>query len=221
MTVPKGKFQLETSFLSFTQDDHSNGHAESWVFAETNFKFGLTQNTDIQLVVAPFLYERDLTEGVLTESEGFGDLTLRFKWNLWGNDEGSTALGLLPYVKIPVQTEMSNDHWEGGLIMPFSWEWTERLSFGFQVEVASNYDDAVGQHWAFAHTAVLGIALTDQLGLYLEYVGQESELPYEAFASGGLTCLVHDDLQFDVGLLRGLNDDSSDLVVFTGVTRRF
>ena len=209
ITVPAGRFQLETSLVSFTQD----GHAESWVFAETNFKFGLTDNTDVQLVVAPYVYE--------SESEDLGDIILRFKWNLWGNDSSDTSFGLLPWAKIPVQTEVSNNQWEGGLVVPFACDISERVNFGCQVEVANIYDESVGQYWTFGHTVVLGIALTEQLGLYLEYAGAASELPYEAFGSGGLTYLMHDDLQYDVGVLKGLNGDSSEFTFFTGLTVRY
>ena len=30
------------------------------------------------------------------------------KWNLWGNDSGPAAFALLPYVKLPVDTSVTN-----------------------------------------------------------------------------------------------------------------
>ena len=32
-------------------------------------------------------------------AEGFGDMEIRLKHNLWGNDEGATALALMPFIK--------------------------------------------------------------------------------------------------------------------------
>ncbi len=220
-TVPRGRFQLETSFAAYTREDHPDGHGESWVFAETNFKFGLTDHTDLQLVVAPYVHEREVTAAGVSDTDDFGDVTLRLKWNLWGNDEGDTAFGLLPYVKFPLQTSVTNGRWEGGLIVPFAWDLTDRLSLGAQVEVANAYDEEVGSYWAFGHTVVLGAALTDRWGLYLEYAGTQSELPYESFASAGMTYLVNDDLQLDIGGLLGLNEDTNSFSIFTGLTVRY
>lgn len=51
--------------------------------------------------------------------------------------------------------------------------------------------------------------------------GTESELPYEGLLSGGLTFLVNEDLQWDVGALYGLTRAADDLSVFAGVTVRY
>jgi len=221
ITVPQGMWQIESSFFSFTKDDTGGTDLESWVLGETNIKYGLTPRSDLQLVLAPHVHERERTAMGLTEAEGIGDLIVRFKWNLWGNDEGATAGGLLPYVKIPTGGEVSNDEWEGGLIVPFGWQFAENYSLGLQVEVAQNFDEGAGNYWAFSYTAVLGAAVTEQLGVYLEYVGTISELPYESLASAGVTFQVNDDLQFDLGGLLGLNNPSEDFTVFSGLTFRF
>ena len=67
----------------------------------------------------------------------------------------------------------------------------------------------------------LGAALTDELGVFVEYVGAVSELPYESLASVGATFQATEHLQFDVGALIGLNNPSDDLTVFSGITVRF
>ena len=157
----------------------------------------------------------------LTEVEGIGDVVVRFKYNLWGNDGGATAAGLLPYLKVPTHSAVSNDEWEGGLIVPLAWNFAKNMGLGLQAEVARNFEDGGGHYWALSHTAVLGVSITEQLGLYLEYAGTVSELPYESLASAGITYQVNDNLQFDVGGLLGLNNPSQDLSVFSGVTVRF
>lgn len=220
-TVPLGLWQVESSFFSFTSDQTGDTDFEGWVLGETNLKFGLTSSSDLQLVVSPWVYERERTAAGLTEAEGIGDVELRFKQNLWGNDGGATAVGLLPYLKIPTGTDVSNDQWEGGLIVPFAVEISENVGLGLQGELARNFDDGAGHYWALSYTAVLGVALTNQLGLFVEYVGTASELPYQSLLSAGLTYQINDDLLFDVGGLIGLNNPSPDLTVFSGVTARF
>lgn len=221
ITVEPGLRQLETSFFSFTKSHQDGTSFESWVIGETNLKFGLTDRSDLQLVVAPYVHERERSAMGRTTSEGVGDVEVRFKWNLWGNDGGATAAGLLPWVKIPTGSDVSNDEWEGGLIVPFAWDFSERFGLGFQVEAGRAFDEGVGHYWAFSHTAVLGMAVTDQLGAFIEYVGTTSELPYQSQVSGGITFQVNEDVQFDFGGLIGLNDHSDDVTVFSGLTWRF
>ena len=55
----------------------------------------------------------------MTRQSGFGDVVLRFKVNFWGDDGGKTALGVIPFVKLPAnQDDMGNHAVEGGLIFP-------------------------------------------------------------------------------------------------------
>ncbi len=222
LTVPRGMWQIESSFFSLTKDDTGGTDFESWVLGETNVKFGTTSQSDLQLVLQPYVHERERTAMGLAEAHGIGDVEVRFKWNLWGNDGGgATAGGLLPYVKIPTGTDVSNHEWEGGLIVPFGWDLAENLGLGLQAEVAQNFDAGVGHYWALSYTAVLGVSITEQLGAFIEYVGTVSELPYESLASAGVTFQVNENLQFDAGGLLGLNNPSEDFTLFSGVTFRF
>lgn len=219
--VPRGWWQIESSFFSYGRDKSGGERVESWVLGETNLKYGISDRSDLQLVLAPWMREEVKTAAGTTTSEGFGDVELRYKLNLFGADEGAVAVGLLPYVKIPSGSDVSNDEWEGGLIVPLGWDLTDSVGLGLQAEISNNYDDAAGHYWAFSHTAVLGFSITEQLGAFIEYVGTASELPYEAYLSAGLTYLVNPNLQYDVAGLVGLNDHSTDLTIFSGVTLRF
>lgn len=221
ITVEPGKIQIESSMWSYTRIEDEPTEFEAWAVGETNIKFGLTTSTDIQFVIVPYANEREETPEGIDRDEGLGDIEVRLKWNLWGNDKGDTALALLPFVKIPTGTEVSNDQWEGGLIVPFAWDICERLSLGLQVEVDRVYEEGAGHFWAFGHTAVLGTPVTDRLGVYVEYAGIASERPYEAFFSTGLTYRISENFMLDVGALAGLNSHSDDINVFQGFTWRF
>ncbi|MEM7145054.1 MAG: transporter [Verrucomicrobiota bacterium] len=222
-SVPQGMFQIESSALTFSRNDHNGTRTDTWAVAESNLKYGLTHNTDLQLVVLPWLSQRETTAGSVTEHDGFGGLQFRTKINLWGNDSGPTAFALLPYVTFPIQSDVdtTTGEWEGGLITPFSWSITDRLGYGMQVELARFYDDDFGHLWGFAYTAVLSYAVTDSLGVFVEYAGFTSKLPYEHFINTGATYLVNDDFQLDAGLAVGLNEHTDDLTTFAGFTLRF
>lgn len=218
ITVDKGHWQVETSVIDFSKDFKF----EALTYAETNLKYGLSDTIDLQFIFAPYVEERDKTEGKVNESSGLSDLTLRLKWNLWGNDGGETAFALFPYIKIPTQTEVSNEHWEGGVILPFAYQINERLGLGLQAEFAYVWDDSDWDHdLSFSHTVVLGYALSDDWGVYGEYLGVAGDHSYQTYFSGGCTYSVTAMLQLDIGAIIGLNDASDDLNVFTGFTRKF
>jgi len=224
VTVDKGMWQIETSVLGVAKDNNGTERYEIWTWAETNLKYGITDNMDFQFIFAPYVYERRTTGGVLSETEDASDITLRLKWNLWGNDGGKTALALFPYVKVPTKTKHSNGAWEGGLIIPFSVELNDKWGLGLQVEFASVRDDADGDYdLDFLHTAVLGYSVSEKVGVYVEYLGiaNSDSNPYQAYASGGVTYAITDTFQWDVGAVYGINDSAEDLNVFSGFTTKF
>jgi hypothetical protein len=215
-TVPAGHFQLEMSFFDFSRD--GGGDAEAWSFGQVNFKAGLLPDTDLQLVFDSWTRERS------TETRtGFGDVALRLKQNLWGNDGGKTALAVMPYVKIPTGTDVSNGEWEGGLIVPLGISLTDRLSFVVMAEMDIVHDENGGGHDVeWLHSATLGAALTEQLGMYVELVGiAGAQTEYRALFDTGITFAVTENLIFDTGVRIGLNRAAEDFGVFTGMSIRF
>lgn len=222
VTVDQGYFQVESSFFSFSTDKQGGTRVKTYTVAETNVKYGLLDNLDLQLVFSPYIKETTETAGVRTHVDDFSDIVMRLKYNFWGNDGGSTALGIMPFVKIPTQTDVSNGRWEGGLIVPFAWRAGERWGLGFQGEIDRVYnEDNHEMDWDFAHTAVLGFDLTERIGIYLEYLGVAGAHPYESYFSGGATYSLNDCIQLDAGTLVGLSDEAEDLTVFSGISFKF
>src|ERR1017187_9404892 len=106
-TVDAGHFRLEMDYANFTYDAptaaHGNLKTGDYQIAPMNVKVGVFNNTDFQLVLAPYQWERteDKTTGTVEQQSGFGDITPRVKVNLIGNDGGFFALALIPFVKLP------------------------------------------------------------------------------------------------------------------------
>jgi hypothetical protein len=215
LTVDAGHYVFEISLFDWRRNDGDDAYS----LMSTNFKVGLSNNTDLQFVFDAYSWEEPETG---SGAEGFGDVQLRLKYNLWGNDEGDSALALFPLVKIPTGTALSNDEWEGGLIVPFSTSLNDRVGLGLMAEFDVVYDDDTQSHeFEFLHSAVLGIDLTERLGTFVEYIGITGDTPYQAYAAGGFTFSVSDDLVLDCGTQVGLNGAAEDLGVFAGFTKRF
>lgn len=215
ITVDAGHWQLELSFAEYAVD----GDSKSFAAVPFNLKLGLTNSIDLQLLFDPFINR----EG--PHASGVGDFTVRTKINLWGNDEGSTALGLMPFVTFPTSTgDVGSDDVEGGLIIPFAMDLPGEWGLGLMVEfdlVRDEDDD--GYTVDLVHSAVLGHDIVGDLGGYIEYVGvapHNSGGGYQAYLSTGLTYGVNDDVQLDGGVRIGLSDSAEDFGLFVGMAFR-
>jgi hypothetical protein len=220
-TVEAGRFQVESSFWAYGRDKTGGIETQTWTIAETNFKIGLAADHDLQFVVRP--YVRESRRGFAnSDAEGFGDVEVRWKWNLWGNDGGPSALGLMPFVSVPTRTAVSGGEWEGGAILTYATELPADWGLGVQGEIDRVWDDDSRRHeWDFLHSIVVGRDLMDRVGFYLEYFGVAGARSYEANLSAGLTWVLGDDVQLDLGGVYGLNDAAEDYSVFQGITFRF
>ncbi len=227
-TVDAGAVQFELSFFGYSFNDAAGVEADTFSVLPTNFKIGTTNSTDIQFIWTPYTrVDRDPGEA----DDGAGDLQIRFKMNLWGNDDGPTALGVLPFITLPTGADgISADEVEGGFAVPFAADLEplglSGFSLGAQVEFAFERNEADdGYDTRFTHTTVIGYAFTDRFGGYLEFVGStviDTGGGYSPRLSFGGTYLLNDNTQLDAGVLLGLDDDSTDdVAVFAGLTLRY
>jgi hypothetical protein len=221
-TVEPGGIQVESNILGFSRDRSDGMKTETWALAETNVKFGMTESIDLQWVFRPWISEHESGSGQTQRSEGFGDIDLRLKWNLWGNDGGNTAAAIMPYATTPTRTSVSSDEWQGGIIFPVSIDLTETLGLGFQGEAARVWDDDNDEYeWDFLHSIVLGAALSDKTGAFVEYVGVTGDGAYEASGFVGFTWSPSPNIQWDISGGIGFNDAAEDFSAAQGVTFRF
>ncbi len=214
ITVDAGAWVVETSYFDWRRE----GRDDTYTVMATNLKVGLTDRIDLQAVFDAYTWEKPAGGG---GAKGFGDVTLRLKYNVWGNDGGPTGFALFPFVKIPTGTGLSNGEVEGGLILPFSLDLAEGIGLGLMAEFDAVHDGIGGYDIEFVHSAVLGFDLTERLGVFTEYVGISGSSPYQAYFSTGMTLAISEDLVLDAGVQVGLNDAAEDIGVFGGFTRRF
>ncbi len=230
-SVDAGHFQVEADLLSYSYDRYSPGtdtRTEGWSVATANLKVGLNNRTDFQLVVPTYNRSRvkDQATGSVQRDSGFGDMVARLKFNVWGNDEGRTALALMPFVKLPTaQEDLGNGDFEGGLIVPLAIDLGHGWGLGLMSEVDINKDSSGGDyHPEFVNTVVLGRDLIGNLGGYMEFfsiVSTESGSDWVGGVGAGLTYAINDDLQLDGGVNFGLTRSADDFNPFVGISWRF
>lgn len=222
-TVDAGHVQIEMSFVDWARDRDGGAEFEAITTGATNVRIGLLNDLELQILFDIYSDQEFEAPRFPTETaEGFSDITLRPKLNIWGNEGGSTALALMPAVKIPTGTALSKDEVEGAIIVPFGMDLTDRLGLGIMAEVDWVYDaNEDGYDTELFHTVVLGYDVTDSLGVYIEYIGIAGDAPYQSYLSSGMTLGLNPNTALDVGAVVGMNDDSQDIQVFSGITVRF
>ena len=161
----------------------------------------------------------------MTQS-GFGDVTMRLKINLWGNDDGKTAFAILPLIKFPTNTDnLGNNSVEGGVIFPLAVKLPGGWDMGMETaDGLLRNGNGQGYHTEFINTVTFGHDLFGKLGGYAEFFSNVSTEPgsdWIGTVDVGLTYGLTENIQLDCGVNIGLTRSADNLNPFTGMTVRF
>jgi len=225
-TVDAGHVQIETDLVAYTYDTSDGVTSRTFDVLPFNFKVGLRNDTDLQIVYGAFSHVRASGGGVRENESGFGDVVVRLKRNIWGNDGGKTALGIMPFIKLPTNDMAGlNDDVEGGVIVPLAIDLGNGMGLGLMTEVdILRSEDGGDYEPAFVNSATVSFELTQWLGMYVEaFVERSTESGAETIVTidSGFTYAVTDNLQLDVGANVGVTEAADDLNVFAGLSQRF
>ena len=230
-TVDAGHFQIEMDLVNYSYDKHNPARdgtiVRTWGIAPINLKVGLLNNLDVQFVLQPhtYVHTSDPAAGV-SKQRGFGDLMMRVKWNLWGNDGGSTAFALMPYLKLPTnQDQLGNRSVEFGLIAPLAVELPAGWGMGLMTQLDVVRDTtSSGYHPEFVNTVTFGHDIVGDLGGYVEFfssVSTERGSSWVGSVDLGLTYALTKNIQLDAGINLGVTRAADDFNPFVGVSWRF
>jgi hypothetical protein len=230
-TVDAGRFQYETDIFNYTYVNFAGQKTRIYQTLDPVWKVGLTNSVDFELQFNGYqnVTTRDTTTGaVLSRGYGFGDVYARTKINLFGNDGGTAALALIPYVKAPSRTDvLSNGLVEGGIIAPLRLAVTDDYGVIFMTQVdALKNANSSNRHANFVNLVnfsgpVPGIEnLTAYIELY-SAVGTDRNIPAIYTFDAALSYNITPTLQIDVGANIGLNKAAPNLQLYTGIAQRF
>ena len=190
-TVDAGHLQLEMDAVVASLE----GDFAGATFAGLNARVGLTDAVDVHLIVPTLGVEYVGDDEPLSS---FGDLTLRLKWNLFGNADGDVAVALLPYLVVPGDLRTT-----GGLIVPVNFNLPLGFGLGAMVQaevlrIASRRGEVIAPDIVVSASA--SHAIVGGVGAYLEVLFEGSDFgTIESWASAGTTWQPSADLQFDLG----------------------
>jgi hypothetical protein len=230
-TIDAGHFQMESSFAEYTLT-HSAGtpfgeRVQTLSVMPTDFRIGVLTQVEADVILTPLLYQQVHSGSATHHADGFGDTQLRASINLLGNDGGTIALGVIPFITFPTASHsrgLGTGHVQGGVILPLQFNLPHDFDLGTMAELDIDRNDANTDYgFAFIHSIVLGHPIWGPVGGYIEYVGVAPHRlmeTYQAFADTGVTWLVVPDVQLDCGVQFGLSQNTPDYTVVAGITVR-
>lgn len=230
-TVDAGVFQIETDLASFSWDERNPTDADvcvrTWLIGQTNFKLGLTNWADIQVVPQGYLTRRTTSaEAAPLTERGFGDTTLRLKINFVGNDGGLFVLALVSSLKIPTNADaLGNGVFEPGFGLPINYA----LPGGFTLFGQTRVDildegQSAAPRVQWSNSVGVSRTIVGRLSGYAEFYSATSSgrrRPWIGTADIGLIYQMSPNFSVDINSFVGLTRSADDLNVFVGFARRF
>ena len=228
ITLDAGHFQLEMDLVAYASDRTRHEIVEGWGIALTNFKVGLFDKVDLQFVVGTYNIEEteDRDTGATSTARGFGDVTIRAKFNLWGNEAGPTAFAIMPFLKLPTAShDLGNGAIEGGVIVPLLFRLPGDNELATEVEFDHARDaNRGGYHQELVNAITLDHDFTKRLAGYVELYSSVSNEPHSGWVATfdcGVTYRLSPNVQVDTGVNIGLTDAADDLNTFLGLSVRY
>jgi hypothetical protein len=225
-SVPAGMILIETGLADWARDRSSGVTTDSLALASTAFKYGLSSRWNFELDVTPYNSLRTTAAGLHQSDSGFGDLVLRSKYRFTGGEGFQVAMN--PAVKVPTAKQpIGNGRWEAGVAFPIDYsipKSTLSVTLGPEIDWLAD-QVSNGHHIAMAQVIGLGWQVTRKLNLSAELWGQWNWDPAgtvrQTTADAAVAYLVNSSLQLDAGANFGLNRNSPDAEIYSGISVRF
>lgn len=218
-TLDAGHFQYETDLFKSEKIKINGINTINNFYNAANIKLGITNSLDLQLIAETFTTTIVKAAGMRSSTSGFGDLVIRAKKNLWGNDGGKTAFGLLPFINIPVHAD---DKLWGGIILPFAATLSNEWDFGAQVETdLVNGEVKSGYHVNYLISATTSHPVTKNPDFFFEGLAlRNNDIKiFEYFLDAGFVFNLKKNMNLDTGVYYGLKKISPK-TFFVGLSFR-
>jgi hypothetical protein len=211
-TAPVRMVQVETSLPDWSHDEADFGGAA--------VKVGLTDRLHLELDLPAYV---DIRNG----PSGFGDSAVALKYRVTG-DDAPVQVALYPFVKIPTaRHSLGNGKVEGGFALLADSSFAgSSISWNVAPELDLVADgDRSGYHLAIANAASVGVPLSSRLTISGELWGGWDFDPAgtvrQYSIDGAAAFLISRDVQLDAGVNLGLNRNTPDVELYSGIAFRF
>jgi Putative MetA-pathway of phenol degradation len=229
ITVDAGHFQVESDFFIYTWDPGRGDRptTRAYSIGTPIFKVGITNSIDFEVATSFFNHLRQTGGGSPPlVANGFGDMSIGAKINLFGNDGGNQSLALIPFVKLPTAAQdIGNGHTEFMLNAPYTinakpWALTLEPNFGI---LRNGSNSGYRENYGFIANLSRPV-FSEKLTAAIEIATDVSSEPgskVKVSLDPSLQYLVTRDLQLDVGISIGLNSATPKYIPYVGFSYRY
>jgi opacity protein-like surface antigen len=237
-TLDAGHVQMEGSLVSYYY--YSAPHSMtglSYRFAEEEyswgprFRVGLLNDVDFEVNPTYVIRSENVTGAYTapyvpyafnstTHSSGFGSIGFGPKINLWGNDDGPTALAIHPYLSVPTR----NGEVLGGLAVPFGLQMPWGLSLKLETEFYVTDNSHRTCYGGFYNGVSLHKTACSKAEVYWyldSTVTSDATQSWYGYTGFGATYKISPDLELYGGIGFGLESAAFDYNPRFGVILRF
>ncbi len=198
-TIPKGSLQIESGLLlGFAENDNISLRE---ILAPTIlFRYGISKGIEIR-VVNQFVSIKNKTTS--KEISGITDLEIGTKIQLLKKEGVNTEIAFLSHAVLPTGSKDVSFEKVGTVNkISISHQINDKLSLGYNL----GYSYYGVDNGFLIYSLVLGIAINEKVGIYLEPYGQVGIFDeYLSNFDAGFTYLVKDNLQLDFSFGTGIN----------------
>ena len=226
-TVDLGHWQVELDLVNYSYQVDNGLKTATLIVADPTVKWGLTGDSDVEVSFTPYETVRQSSANGHSIVSGFGDIYLRYKNVLTQESDGSFAVAIEPYVKLPSGSSgLGNRALEGGGVASI----TLGLPLGLTLTTDPELDvfknaNGSGYHTGASTLIDIGRQITPEVSGAIEVWTNENFDPAgtvrQASFDVALAWLARRELQFDIGLNAGLNAATPRLQIYNGVTFKF
>jgi len=221
-TVAPGYVQLEFGWTH--REDDEGMDVTSDAFPETLVRIGIANDLELRLGFAGYVWEDVDAVG---RDDGVGDLEVGLKWKLWEEAGWQPQTAILAGTSVPAgEAPFSSERFDPSIRLACSHTLTERLALGYNLTgLWTSEEDVTGDRdttASIAYSIVLGIALSERTGTFIEFFGEaptSEGKPANSF-DAGMTYLIADNIQIDVLGGIGLSEAADDWFVGAGLVCR-
>ena len=215
--IPLHFFQLETGIVLEKDKPESYVAVNSYSFATTLLRYGLTDGIELRLSGA-FLREDIQDLKVRSSETGLADIGIGAKFHLLEENGIVPQAGVITVIDIPVGDKFfTEDEIIPGVIFAAEHSFTEWAALSYNLGARYRKD----QKSFYSYSLALGIQPLKKIGIYVEIFGfiKKTSTPVHAFDLG-MTYLVLSNLQLDTSYGVAISDIAADSFFNFGLSWR-
>lgn len=223
--VEAGTVQIEVSAIDWSRTRDRDGRSDETLVADSVLRFGLGNDFDLRIGLSPVVRVREVSDGLIEQHEGVGDLTIGLRRRLIDGGDDAVSFGVQIAGTLPTGGQrFGQGDWSIELVTPVQVPLGDVFTLGLTPTIAAAAnEDGDGRHFAWGGVAGIEAALGERVAIGTELYAirnEEAGRPTEATADAYATWRVSDDVQLDVAAYVGLNDDTPDIELLSGITWR-